>query len=466
MILPLDRPSLIMRLLQTGVSRRDGSPWPAAQSLALSQPSSATMDTAAPISTEHDTTPTIVAAASTTEHPEEQSESPDASARRRKSISEAPMRRAALWEQIVEAQPVLDAANTGREKRSGSIPYAKGGDADASVLAELMPAPPVPCPPKAFEGLAPIPRYESLIGCTPTVDLSSLLPAAVAAKGVQLVGKCEFLNPGFSMKDRIVRQILDDAEERGLLQQGGTLVAASSGNTGASCAMVAAMRGFHAVIVTNSKCSAEKCASIQAYGAELIVVDAGVDYMAHANDLAKEHGWFDVNQYENHQNSKAHELTLGPQLWEQTSGQITHFVAGGSTGGTITGCGRALKARNPRIEVVLADPQGSIFAEYFRTGEVVEQEKFLVEGVGKGNIPGVIDFSVVDAAIEVTDEESFTTCHALASREGLLVGGSAGMNVCAALKLAATLDGPAVIATVRAHVPDCRSFCLPVPVRN
>jgi cysteine synthase len=279
------------------------------------------------------------------------------------------------------------------------------------------------------------PTYEELIGKTQVVDITRMLPPAVAAKGVKLLGKCEFLNPGFSMKDRIARQIFDQAESSGALKPGGTVVAASSGNTGAAVAMIGAMRGYEVVILTNDKCSQEKQDSIKAYGAELIVVGKDKDYMEEANVLSAKNGWFDVNQYDNHANSLAHELTLGPEIWEQTGGAITHFVAGGSTGGTVTGVGRALKKLKPEVQIILADPIGSVFEPFFRTNDLVKQGKFLVEGVGKGNIPGVMDFSVVDDCVLVSDDESFSTCHALAQQEGLLIGGSGGMNVCAAMKV-------------------------------
>ena len=227
------------------------------------------------------------------------------------------------------------------------------------------------------------PTYQQLIGKTPVVDLSTMLSGATQARGVKVLGKAEFLNPGFSMKDRIARQIFDDAESSGELKPGGTVIAASSGNTGAAAAMVGAMRGYKVIIVTNAKCSQEKMDSIQAYGAELIVVEDGVDYMDEANRLAAENGWFDVNQYDNPANSKAHEETLAPELLADTGGAITHFVAGGSTGGTITGVGRGLKKVKPGVKIVLADPFGSVFAPFFKTKELVKQGTFLVEGYFK-----------------------------------------------------------------------------------
>jgi len=307
--------------------------------------------------------------------------------------------------------------------------------------------------PTSHQEFMKVQRYEDLIGSTPLVDITSLASPKVA--GVRVLGKAEFFNPGFSMKDRIVKNILDKAEENGLLKPGGTVVAASSGNTGAAVAMLAAMRGYRAVITTSPKCSQEKMANIKAYGAQLIVSPPGLpeshpdSYMNMATRLAQENeGWFDVNQYENLDNPEGHFLTLGPEIWAQTVGQVTHFVAGGSTGGTISGTGRFLKWKKPSVECVLADPQGSIFYDYYMSHKMTEPGKFLVEGVGKGSIPGCMDFNVVDQVIKVSDQEAFSRCHQLARTEGLMVGGSAGLNTEAALRIANSVTEPAVIVTV------------------
>jgi len=170
---------------------------------------------------------------------------------------------------------------------------------------------------------------------------------------VRVLAKCEFLNPGFSAKDRIVRNIFDKAEKRGDLKPGGTVVAASSGNTGAAVAMLAAMRGYKAVITTSPKCSQEKMDAIRSYGAKLLISAPGLSeehpqsYMNMARTLAKENGWFDVDQYENLDNPEGHYRTLGPEIWMQTGGRVSHFVMGGSTGGTISGVGHFLKSMKP-----------------------------------------------------------------------------------------------------------------------
>ena len=228
-----------------------------------------------------------------------------------------------------------------------------------------------------------------------------------------------------------------------------TVVAASSGNTGCSVALMCAVKGYKAVVITNSKCSAEKCASIRAYGAELIISKPGEDYMQMEIDLAKQNpDWFSVNQYDNLDNPKAHYKSTGPEIWKQTNGEVTHFVAAGSTGGTISGVGGYLKSRNPNTNVVLADPEGSIFAGYKANGKIGESKSFLVEGVGKNTIPGAMDFDVVDSTLTVTDKEAFAMCRNIARNPGLFVGGSSGLNVQAAAVIAEEKDEPMTIVTI------------------
>ncbi len=242
------------------------------------------------------------------------------------------------------------------------------------------------------------------------------------------------------------------------------MVAASSGNTGAATAMVAAMRGYRAVITTSSKCSSEKIDSIRAYGAMVIVCPDGVSeshpdhYMNVATRLAAENDdWFDVNQYDNAQNPDAHYCSLGPEIWEQTRGEVTHFIVAGSTGGTISGNAKYLKEKNPNCKVILADPVGSIFTSYFRGnhgggggggGGGEKGGKYLVEGVGKGSIPGAMDFALIDDVMPVSDSNAFAMCHYLASQAGILAGGSSGLNALAAICLANKMTEPATIVTI------------------
>jgi len=296
--------------------------------------------------------------------------------------------------------------------------------------------------------------YRDLVGDTPLVDLSHLVENSNA--NVRVLAKCEFFNPGFSIKDRIVQNILNNAERDGRLRKGMTVVAASSGNTGASTAMMCAMRGYKCIITTSPKCSEEKMCAIRAYGAELLISPPGAKegepshYMEMARLLAVENPeeYFDMDQYDNLENPEGHYLSLGPEIWEQTVGSVTHFVAAGSTGGTISGTGRFLKEQNDKIEVVLGDPEGSIFAEYFRSGSLTKPKSFLVEGVGKGSIPGAMNFKVIDDVIQVNDQDAFDTCFMLCRKEGICAGGSSGLNLCTALKLAASLTEDATIVTV------------------
>jgi len=299
------------------------------------------------------------------------------------------------------------------------------------------------------------PKFRSLIGETPLVDLTNL--ANPKNPKTRILAKCEFMNPGYSIKDRIVHTILDEAERQGLLKPGMTIVAASSGNTGASTAMIASMRGYKSIIITSPKCSKEKQDAIRAYGAELLVTGKGlsVDHPEHYMNMettlcnSNPELYFGINQYDNDLNPLAHYLTLGPEIWEQTNGQVTHFVAAGSTGGTLSGTSKYLKEKSGgKVKVIMADPVGSVFYDYFKTGILNEPGNFQVEGVGKENIPGAMDFDLIDDAIRVTDQDAFQTCHTMAKIEGILAGGSGGLNVFAASRLAERLTEPAIIVTV------------------
>ena len=284
---------------------------------------------------------------------------------------------------------------------------------------------------------------------TQLVDLSGLLSPKV--DGVRLLAKAEYTQPGYSMKDRIAEHILTHAKETGKLRvPGGTVVAASSGNTGASVAMWCARNGVRAVILTDLKCSPEKKDAIRAYGADLRVAQAGQNYMVMEVELAKENpDWFAFDQYNNPQNPEAHYRTTGKEIWEQTEGKVTHFVMAASTGGTISGVSRALKEKNPSVHVRLADPDGSALAHFVRTSElVVPAHRTLVEGAGKTEVPGAFNKDAVDDAVTVTDRDAFAMCHRIAQTSGLLVGGSSGVNVHAAVELANAATEPCTIVTL------------------
>jgi cysteine synthase len=285
------------------------------------------------------------------------------------------------------------------------------------------------------------------IGRTPLVPLRRLaagLPAPVLVK-------CEHLNPGGSVKDRIALAIVDDAEARGLLAPGATLIEATAGNTGVGLALVAAARGYALVCVMPEKMSPDKRAALTALGARVIVTPNAApahpdNFRNVARRLADERGWFLTDQFRNPANVRVHLETTGPEILEQTGGRVGAFVAGAGTGGTISGVGRCLKARLPRARVVLADPLGSGLADWVDTGRLGPDAAYAVEGIGGSEVPDNLHRDVLDAAERVSDDESFAVALRLIREEGLLVGGSAGTNVAAALRVAARgdLDGPVV----------------------
>ncbi len=270
-----------------------------------------------------------------------------------------------------------------------------------------------------------------LVGNTPLVRLNKV------TEGLRplVLAKLEQLNPGGSVKDRIGLSMLEDAEGRGLLRPGGTIVEPTSGNTGHGLAMAAAIKGYKMIFVMPDKMSAEKISLLRAYGAEVVICPTNVEressqsYYSVADRLTREvPGAFQPNQYFNPRNPEAHYRTTGPEIWRQTDGRITTFVAGVGTGGTITGVGKYLKEQNPAVRVIGADPEGSIYS-----GEIAP---YKVEGVGEDFWPGTFDREVVDEFIQVTDRESFVAARKLARQEGILVGGSAGLALHAAIQVA------------------------------
>jgi cystathionine beta-synthase len=270
-----------------------------------------------------------------------------------------------------------------------------------------------------------------LVGNTPLVRLSKV------TEGLRplILAKLEQLNPGGSVKDRIGLSMLEDAERRGLIRPGGTVIEPTSGNTGHGLAMAAAIKGYKMIFVMPDKMSAEKISLLRAYGAEVVICPTNVDrespqsYYSVAERLSREiPGGFQPNQYFNPRNPEAHYKTTGPEIWRQTDGKITTFVAGVGTGGTISGVGKYLKEQNPAIRVIGADPEGSIFS-----GEIAP---YKVEGVGEDFWPGTFDREIVDEFIQVTDRECFVAARKLARQEGILVGGSAGLALHAAIQVA------------------------------
>jgi len=282
------------------------------------------------------------------------------------------------------------------------------------------------------------------IGATPLVRLSRI----GAGLTPQIVAKVEALNPGGSIKDRVAVSMIEAAERDGLLRPGGTIVEPTSGNTGTGLAIAARLKGYRVIAVMPDKMSREKIDLLRAYGAEVVVAptdvspDSPQSYYRVADRLTEEiPGAFQPNQYRNPANPAAHYASTGPELWEQSGGQITHLVAGVGTGGTISGVARYLRERNPRIEVIGADPVGSIYSG----GEV---HSYLVEGVGEDFWPTTFDPAMVDRYIRVSDKDSFLTTRRLAELEGILAGGSAGMAMHAALEVAKGIDDPAAMVAV------------------
>ena len=291
----------------------------------------------------------------------------------------------------------------------------------------------------------------SLVGHTPLVKLERL------SRGLKplILAKMENLNPGFSVKDRIGVSMIEAAEREGKLNPGGTIVEATSGNTGIGLAIAAAVKGYKCIFVMTDKASAEKARYLRALGADVVITPVSAKpgtpdhYVSTARRIASETpNSFYPDQYSHPANPEAHYRTTGPELWEQTEGKLTHFVSGIGTGGTISGTGRFLKEKNPNIKVIGADPVGSIYKTYKETGKIPETTPYLVEGIGQEVLPANAHMQYVDEVMNITDRESFETARQLGRVEGIFCGGSSGTNCAAALRVARDLDESAIIVFI------------------
>jgi cystathionine beta-synthase len=297
--------------------------------------------------------------------------------------------------------------------------------------------------------------YDSVlqtIGWTPLIRLGRI----GAGVRTPIYGKAEYANPGGSVKDRIGFAIIADAERRGELKPGGTIVEGTSGNTGVGLAIAAALRGYRCVFTMPDKMSMEKVRLLKAYGAEVVVTPTAVPpdhpehYVMKAKQIVRDTpNAILANQFYNQVNPEAHYATTGPEIWQQTEGRITHFVAGAGTGGTVSGAGKYLKEQNPKIRVIAGDPVGSLYTQYHRSHVMGEGHPYKVEGIGGDKIPSTVWFDWVDEFRQVSDKTSFLMARRLAREEGILLGGSSGLNVAIALDLARELADPdALIVTI------------------
>jgi cystathionine beta-synthase len=292
------------------------------------------------------------------------------------------------------------------------------------------------------------------VGHTPLIRLNRITKGIRASVYV----KADFLNPGGSVKDRIAIQMISHAEREGLLKPGGTIIEGTSGNTGFGLALVACVKGYKAIFTINDKQSQEKMDALRALGAEVIICPTAVEpddprsYYSVARKLAKEiPNSFFPDQYSNPQNPEAHVLTTGPEIWEDTEGRITHFVAGMGTGGTLTGVGRYLKSKNPTVQLIGVDPIGSLYYEKFKKGTVGRATPYVVEGIGEDIFPATMDLEQLDDVYQVTDQECFVWARKVARMEGIFAGGSSGGAVSVAVKVARGLPPDAMVVV---FIPD------------
>ena len=298
----------------------------------------------------------------------------------------------------------------------------------------------------------PYPSVLDTIGWTPLIRLSRV----GAGIRTPIYGKAEYVNPGGSVKDRIGLAIIEAAERSGDLKPGGTVVEGTSGNTGVGLAMAAALKGYRCIFTMPDKMSQEKVRLLKAYGAEVVVTPTAVpadhpdNYVMKAKHIVHDTpGAVLANQFYNQVNPEAHYATTGPEIWEQTEGKVTHLVAGAGTGGTISGAGKFLKEKNPKIRIIAGDPVGSLYTGYAATRTMGEGHPYKVEGIGGDKIPTTVWFDYIDEWRQLPDKASMNMARRIAREEGILVGGSSGLNVHLALDVAREVDDPkACVVTI------------------
>src|SRR3989440_9493151 len=286
------------------------------------------------------------------------------------------------------------------------------------------------------------------IGQTPLVRLNRLTKDLQCEVYVKL----DYMNPGGSVKDRIGITMIDEAERKGLLKPGGTIIEGTSGNTGMGLALVCVVRGYKMVFTITDKQSKEKIDLLKALGAEVIVCPTAVEpedprsYYSVAKKLAREiPNSYYPNQYDNPSNPEAHYRTTGPEIWEDSEGQITHFVCGMGTGGTVSGVGKYLTEKNPHVKIIGVDPYGSLYYDFVKTGQTSKAKTYVVEGIGEDFFPTTMNLKILDDVIQVSDEECFVVARRLAKLEGLFTGGSRGGCISGALLLSKDLGPQCVV---------------------
>lgn len=289
----------------------------------------------------------------------------------------------------------------------------------------------------------------SAIGHTPLIRLKG----ASALTGCEILGKAEFCSPGGSVKDRAGLAIIRDAEARGLLKAGGTIVEGTAGNTGIGITLVANALGYKSVIVMPETQSREKIDFLRMIGADLRLVPAKPfkdpgNYVHVSRRLAEELGAVWANQFDNLANREGHRATTGPEIWAQTSGKVDAFTCACGTGGTLAGVGMALKAKNQNVKIVLADPEGSGLYGWVKNGDLAVSGSSVTEGIGQSRVPGNLEGAAIDDAVRITDPEALQQIYDLMIHEGLSVGGSAGVNVAAAIRVAQQMGPSHTIVTM------------------